>query len=108
MYGNPGVHPQTEDYWGRVNPDMATPDEVTGPINIGNPAEFTIRELAELVLELTGSLSPLEVRPLPPEDPPGAGPTSPAPSRRWAGSRRSPSARGWSERSATSGSWRRG
>ena len=34
---------------------MATPDEVTGPINLGNPGEFTILELAELVIELTGS-----------------------------------------------------
>jgi UDP-glucuronate decarboxylase len=48
---------------------MATPDEVTGPINIGNPGEFTIRELAELVLEMTGSSSTLEVLPLPQDDP---------------------------------------
>ncbi|MEY3551702.1 MAG: hypothetical protein RL735_50, partial [Pseudomonadota bacterium] len=34
---------------------MATPDNVTGPINIGNPGEFTIRQLAEMVIELTGS-----------------------------------------------------
>ncbi|HEY0997163.1 MAG TPA: UDP-glucuronic acid decarboxylase family protein [Gemmatimonadaceae bacterium] len=39
------------------------------PTNIGNPDEFTIRELAELVLELTGSRSPLEQRPLPADDP---------------------------------------
>jgi len=156
VYGDPEVHPQTEDYWGRVNPIgpracydegkraaetlffdywrqhrlqikvarlfncygprmhphdgrvvsnfvmsalegrpltvygdgsqtrsfcyvddlidglirlMATPDDVTGPINIGNPGEFTIRELADLVLELTGSASELEVRPLPVDDP---------------------------------------
>jgi UDP-glucuronate decarboxylase len=36
---------------------METPDEVTGPINLGNPSEFTIRQLAELVIELTGSKS---------------------------------------------------
>ncbi len=48
---------------------MATPPEVTGPVNIGNPGEFTIRELADLVLELTGSSSELEVRPLPQDDP---------------------------------------
>ena len=36
---------------------MATADEVTGPINLGNPGEFTIRELAEKVIELTGSRS---------------------------------------------------
>jgi UDP-glucuronate decarboxylase len=40
-----------------------------GPVNIGNPHEFTIRQLAEKVLELTGSRSMLEKRPLPPDDP---------------------------------------
>lgn len=48
---------------------MATPDDVTGPVNIGNPHETTIRELAELILELTGSASPLVYRPLPQDDP---------------------------------------
>lgn len=48
---------------------MDSPDDVTGPINLGNPNEFTIRELAELVIELTGSRSPLEFRPLPQDDP---------------------------------------
>jgi UDP-glucuronate decarboxylase len=48
---------------------MATPAEVTGPINIGNPGEFTIRELAELVVDLTGSRSKLIYRPLPTDDP---------------------------------------
>ncbi|MCX7330360.1 MAG: SDR family oxidoreductase [Hyphomicrobiales bacterium] len=48
---------------------MATDDTVTGPINIGNPGEFTIRQLAELVLELTGSSSKLVYKPLPPDDP---------------------------------------
>jgi len=48
---------------------MATPHEVTGPINIGNPTEFTIRELAELVVEITGSKSKLVYRPLPSDDP---------------------------------------
>lgn len=156
VYGDPEIHPQTEDYWGRVNPIgirscydegkrcaetlffdynrqhnltikvarifntygprmhpkdgrvvsnfivqalrgdpitlygdgsqtrsfcyvddlinaflaiMETPDEVTGPINIGNPAEFTIRSLAEMVVELTGSKSRIEFRPLPSDDP---------------------------------------
>jgi UDP-glucuronate decarboxylase len=156
VYGDPNVHPQTEDYWGHVNPIgprscydegkrcaetlffdyhrqhgleikvarifntygprmhpadgrvvsnfimqalrgeaitiygegqqtrsfcyvddlvdglmrlMDSPPEVTGPINIGNPAEFTIRELAELVLAKTGSASKLEYRPLPADDP---------------------------------------
>jgi UDP-glucuronate decarboxylase len=48
---------------------MATDEEVTGPINLGNPDEFTIRQLAELVIELTGSNSKLETRPLPQDDP---------------------------------------
>ena len=48
---------------------MDSPPEVTGPINIGNPTEFTIRELAEMVLAKTGSASKLEFRPLPADDP---------------------------------------
>lgn len=48
---------------------MDTPPEVSGPINLGNPVEFTIRELAELVVEMTGSKSELVLRPLPQDDP---------------------------------------
>ena len=48
---------------------MATDASVTGPINLGNPGEFTIRELAEKVIALTGSRSTLELRPLPADDP---------------------------------------
>ena len=48
---------------------MATPDEITGPINLGNPHEFTIKQLAELVLELTGSKSKIIYEPLPSDDP---------------------------------------
>jgi UDP-glucuronate decarboxylase len=48
---------------------MSTPAEVTGPVNLGNPKEFTIRELAELVIELTGSRSVLDQKPLPQDDP---------------------------------------
>ncbi len=48
---------------------MATPDEFTGPVNIGNPNEFTIRELAELVIRLTGSGSAIVRMPLPADDP---------------------------------------
>ena len=48
---------------------MDSPDDVTGPINIGNPGEFTIRELAELVIETVGSKSKLVHRPLPSDDP---------------------------------------
>lgn len=48
---------------------MATQDSVTGPINIGNPDEFTIRELAEQVIEITGTRSKLVYAPLPSDDP---------------------------------------
>ncbi|HWC93836.1 MAG TPA: UDP-glucuronic acid decarboxylase family protein, partial [Pseudolabrys sp.] len=156
VYGDPDIHPQTEDYWGRVNPIgprscydegkrcaetlffdyrrqhrmpikvarifntygprmhpndgrvvsnfivqallgrditvygdgaqtrsfcyvddlidglirlMATADAVTGPINIGNPAEFTIMQLAEKVIALTGARSKIVKKPLPENDP---------------------------------------
>ena len=156
VYGDPSVHPQTEDYWGHVNPIgprscydegkrcaetlffdyhrqhklpikvmrifntygprmhpadgrvvsnfivqalkgqpisiygdggqtrsfcfvddliggmialMDSGEEVTGPINVGNPAEFTIRELATKVIELTGSKSEIIQHPLPADDP---------------------------------------
>jgi UDP-glucuronate decarboxylase len=48
---------------------MSTPADVVGPINLGNPSEFTMRELAELILELTGSSSKIVHRPLPQDDP---------------------------------------
>jgi UDP-glucuronate decarboxylase len=48
---------------------MRTPEDFTGPVNLGNPVEFTIRELAETVLRLTGSTSPLIFQPLPVDDP---------------------------------------
>ncbi len=48
---------------------MNTPDDFTGPVNIGNPREFTIRELAEEVIAMTGSRSRLVFRPLPSDDP---------------------------------------
>jgi UDP-glucuronate decarboxylase len=156
VYGDPEVHPQTEDYWGRVNPVgpracydegkrcaetlffdyqrqhglrikvarifntygprmhpgdgrvvssfivqalkrepltvfgnglqtrafcyvddlidglvrlMASPDDVSGPINLGNPVEITMTELAELILRLTGSDVEVVYRPLPVDDP---------------------------------------
>ena len=156
VYGDPAVHPQTEDYWGNVNPIgprscydegkrcaetlffdyyrqhqleikvarifntygprmhpkdgrvvsnfimqalagedltiygdgsqtrsfcyvddliegfvrlMASPEEVTGPVNLGNPVEFTMLELAEQVLKLTNSKSKLKHMPLPADDP---------------------------------------
>ncbi|TIX30831.1 MAG: SDR family oxidoreductase, partial [Mesorhizobium sp.] len=156
VYGDPEVHPQTEDYWGRVNPIglrscydegkrcaetlffdywrqhrlrikvarifntygprmrpddgrvisnfivqalqnqpitvygtgqqtrsfcyvsdlidglvrlMHTADDVTGPINLGNPVEFTMLELANLMIELSGSRSKIKFLPLPVDDP---------------------------------------
>jgi len=48
---------------------MDSPDDFTGPVNIGNPNEFTILELAEKVIELTGSRSKIVFKPLPADDP---------------------------------------
>lgn len=48
---------------------MGRPDSVTGPMNLGNPEEFTIRELAEQVIEITGAKSEMVFRPLPQDDP---------------------------------------
>ncbi len=52
-----------------MNRMMGTKDDVAGPVNIGNPREFTIRELAELVIKLTGSKSKIVYMPLPQDDP---------------------------------------
>jgi UDP-glucuronate decarboxylase len=48
---------------------MGTPAEVTGPINLGNPAEISIGALAEMIIQLTGSRSVIQHRPLPEDDP---------------------------------------
>jgi len=48
---------------------MGTNDEFIGPVNIGNPGEFTIRELAEKIIELTGTGSKINFEPLPDDDP---------------------------------------
>jgi UDP-glucuronate decarboxylase len=48
---------------------MDSPDEVTGPINLGNSEEHTIRELADVIIALTGSPSPIEYHALPQDDP---------------------------------------
>jgi UDP-glucuronate decarboxylase len=48
---------------------MDTADDITGPVNLGNPAEFTIRELAEKVIAITGSKSKIVQKPLPSDDP---------------------------------------
>jgi len=48
---------------------MESASSVTGPINLGNPAEFTMRELANLVLAEVGASSPISLQPLPQDDP---------------------------------------
>ena len=48
---------------------MRTPASVTGPVNLGNPGEFTVRELAETIIRITGSNSKIIYRPLPQDDP---------------------------------------
>ena len=48
---------------------MQTPDSVTGPVNLGNPGEFTVRELAETIIRITGSKSKIVYKPLPQDDP---------------------------------------
>jgi UDP-glucuronate decarboxylase len=48
---------------------MAASDDVTGPVNLGNPVETTVRELAEAIIAMTGSRSKIESRPLPVDDP---------------------------------------
>ena len=48
---------------------MASGDDFTGPVNLGNPVEFTIKELAEKVIEMTNSTSKLSLHPLPQDDP---------------------------------------
>jgi len=48
---------------------MNSPDDFTGPVNLGNPHEMTILELANMIIEITGSSSRLEIKPLPEDDP---------------------------------------
>lgn len=48
---------------------MASDESFTGPVNLGNPVEFTIKELAEKIIEMTGSKSKLSLNPLPQDDP---------------------------------------
>jgi UDP-glucuronate decarboxylase len=48
---------------------MMAVEDFTGPVNLGNPSEFTIQELAQLVLEITGSKSQIIYKPLPSDDP---------------------------------------
>ena len=58
-----------DDFLDLLDLFMRTPDDVTGPMNMGNPGEFTMRELAECVIDLAGSSSVIEHRPLPADDP---------------------------------------
>jgi UDP-glucuronate decarboxylase len=58
-----------DDLIGGLMRMMESPNEVTGPINLGNPDEFTILELAEAILDLTGSRSKVVHRQLPEDDP---------------------------------------
>ena len=48
---------------------MSSPADFTGPVNLGNPVEFSIRDLAEIIIEMVGSASKLTARPLPQDDP---------------------------------------
>ena len=48
---------------------MNAPDDCIGPMNMGNPGEYTIKELAEIIIELVGSKSKLKYGPLPDDDP---------------------------------------
>ena len=58
-----------DDLVGGLMALMKAPDSFTGPVNLGNPVEFTIRQLAELVIELTGAGVGIEDHPLPEDDP---------------------------------------
>jgi len=77
---------------------MGTSDAVTGPMNLGNPGEFTIRELAEQVISLTGSKSSLIFKPLPADDPQQR---QPLPGENWVGSRAYRCSLGWRRPSLT-------
>ena len=48
---------------------MNAPNDVVGPINMGNPGEYTIKELAEMTIEMVGNNNKLVYEPLPPDDP---------------------------------------
>lgn len=58
-----------DDLVGGIIAMMNGPDDFVGPVNLGNPHEFTIRQLAEIVIEMTGSKSRLKYLPLPADDP---------------------------------------
>ena len=77
---------------------MRTSDDVTGPINLGNPHEIPVRELAQTIIKLTNSKSRIEYRPLPVDDPMQRCPDIGAAQSVLNGSRRSPWRRGCSAR----------
>ena len=81
---------------------MDAPDTVTGPVNIGNPGEFTIRQLAEIVIEMTGSRSEIVQMPLPQDDPTQRRPDITKARNCWAGNRPSRFGKGWRGRSPIS------
>ncbi len=58
-----------EDMVGGLAAMMDSADDVTGPVNLGNPAEMTVRELADLIVSMTGSKSTIAFGPLPVDDP---------------------------------------
>src|SRR5262249_2333550 len=58
-----------DDLTAGISKRSESPDSLTGPINLGNPSEFTIRQLAEKVVALTGAKSKIVHRPLPVDDP---------------------------------------
>lgn len=58
-----------DDFLDLLDRFMQTPDDFIGPMNMGNPQEHTMLELAEMIIDLTGSTSKIEYRPLPADDP---------------------------------------
>jgi len=48
---------------------METPDSFTGPVNLGNPVEFSVKDMANKIIEMTGSKSKIRYLPLPEDDP---------------------------------------
>ena len=78
---------------------MNGPDDFVGPVNLGNPDEFTILELAKLVIELTGSQSKIVHKDLPVDDPTRRQPDITLARRNSAGSRACRFAKGWRRRS---------
>jgi UDP-glucuronate decarboxylase len=81
---------------------MKSPDDFVGPVNLGNPEERTILELAEKIRDLTGSRTEIIFKPLPQDDPKQRRPDITLQKNGWAGSRRSASTMGYPGPSPTS------